>query len=162
MAACCVLLGRSRYYSIVISDYGTQNCSTLSGYYVTAPNLIGHGSRVSTDYSLSSIADDPRPYIEERNYSLIIGHSLGWLTVLVLSAQLSPSHQTTVILLEPPLQATEEIISLSNNVFSDACINPRTGRIPLLKILYGNAKMPFRGNSEHVCVSSTRYTTCFR
>ena len=47
----CILLGCSRYDSIaVFLVNGARRCSTLSGYFVTAPNLVGHGSRVSTDY----------------------------------------------------------------------------------------------------------------
>ena len=98
-------------------------CSTLSGYLVTAPNLIGHASRVSTDYHISSIVNDLRPYVEARNYSLIIGHSLGAVTALSLFPHLPPSHPTAIVLVDPPMQLTEETLDLLEGMIADSCTN---------------------------------------
>lgn len=92
---------------------------------MTAPNLVGHGFRVSTDYHLSSITEDLRPYLEARNYSLIMGHSLGALTALALSALLPQSYPTAIILVDPPLQLTPDATSVYESVFTESCTNPR-------------------------------------
>ncbi|KAF8556539.1 alpha/beta-hydrolase [Imleria badia] len=95
------------------------------GYLVTAPDLVGHVSRVSTNYRLSSIAQDLCPYLEEWNYSLIIGHSLGALAALALFAHFPPSHPTAIMLVDPPLQVATESIPFFDNLFSDSCANPK-------------------------------------
>ena len=126
MAPCCVLFGFPRCDPIIIVDYGASECSLLSGYFVTAPDLVGHGNRASPlDYRFSSIVEDLRPYIEARDYSLIIGHSVGALTALTLSAHLSRSHPTAIVLLDPALQATQETISFFEKLFADSCKNPK-------------------------------------
>ena len=107
------------------SRYSSPKYSTLSGYFVTAANLVGHGFRVSTEYRVSSIAEDLCPYLKARNYSLIIGHSLGALTALALFACLPPSYPTAIILVDPPMQPSSEKTSFYNNIFSDSCANPR-------------------------------------
>ena len=104
-------------------DHSAQKYSMLPGYLVTAPNLVGHGSRMSTDYRLSSIANDLRPYLAARNYSLIIGHSVGALATLGLFSHLPPSHPTAIILIDPPMQATPEKIQFQDHLFSDSCVN---------------------------------------
>ncbi|KAF8120359.1 Alpha/Beta hydrolase protein [Boletus edulis] len=103
--------------------HGVASAFAAQGYFVTAPNLIGHGSRVAIDYSLTSIAEDLRPYLEARNYSLIIGHSLGALTALALTAHLPPEHPTAIILVDPPLEIAAEKIPFFDNIFSESCAN---------------------------------------
>ena len=100
-------------------------CSTLSGYLVTAPNLIGHAPRVSFDYHINSIVDDLRPYIEARNYSLIIGHSLGAVTALSIFPHLPPSYPTSIILVDPPMQLTAETVDFLEGMIADSCINAK-------------------------------------
>ncbi|KAG9315423.1 Alpha/Beta hydrolase protein [Chiua virens] len=80
-------------------------CSLAAkGYFVTAPDLIGHGLRVSSDYGLTSVVEDLRPYLEARNYSLIIGHSFGVVVALSLFSHLPRSHPTAVLLIDPLTQ----------------------------------------------------------
>ena len=125
LAPCRILLGRSRYDSIsVLLVNGARRCS--SGYFVTAPNLVGHGSRVSTDYHFSSIAKDLRPYLEARNYSLVIGHSVGATTALSLFQHLPSSHPTAILLVDPPMQPTSTKFELLDNKLTDLCINVRS------------------------------------
>ncbi|KAG9315424.1 Alpha/Beta hydrolase protein [Chiua virens] len=99
------------------------------GYFVTAPNMLGHGLRVSTDYRISSFAEDLRPYLEERKYSLIIGHSLGGLTTLALFAHLPPSHPTAIVLVDPPMHVSKEVIDAAEAVFVDSCINVKPAKV---------------------------------
>ena len=90
---------------------------------MTAPNLIGHVSRVSTDYRLTSIAMDLRPYLDARDYSLIIGHSLGAATVLSLFPHRPQSHPTAVVLVDPPMQQTSEKLDFLDTMFTNSCLN---------------------------------------
>lgn len=101
----------------------------LSGYFVTAPNLIGHASRVATDYSLTSIVEDLRPYLAARHYSVIIGHSLGAVTALALHSHLSSSHPTAIVLVDPPLQLAPEKVRFFDTIFSDACTNIKSAEV---------------------------------
>ena len=122
LAPCRTLLGCSRYVSIaVLLVNGAQRCS--SGYFVTAPNLVGHGSRVATDYHFSSIAKDLCPYLEARSYSLVIGHSLGAITALSLFPRLPPSHPTALLLVDPPMQPTSGQFEFVERMFTDLCMN---------------------------------------
>ncbi|KIJ70200.1 hypothetical protein HYDPIDRAFT_23331 [Hydnomerulius pinastri MD-312] len=93
------------------------------GYLVTAPNLIGHGSRRSTDYRISSMAEDLRPYFSGRNYDLIMGHSLGGVTTMSLFPYLSQSHSTAIVLVDPPLHQGAEKIAVKSAIFSESCVN---------------------------------------
>ncbi|KAF8450401.1 Alpha/Beta hydrolase protein [Boletus edulis BED1] len=94
-----------------------------AGFLVTAPNLIGHGLRRATDYHMDLIVEDLRPYLSARNYDLIIGHSLGGVTVMSLFPHLSQSHPTAIILVDPPLQQGAEKIAVKDAIFSASCIN---------------------------------------
>jgi len=96
---------------------------------VTAPNLIGHGSRRSTDYHMSSITEDLHPYFSQRNYDLIMGHSLGGITIMSLFPYLSQSHPTAIVLVDPPLQVGSEVLTALDPVFSDLCINVRSAEV---------------------------------
>ncbi|KAH0833462.1 Alpha/Beta hydrolase protein [Lanmaoa asiatica] len=99
------------------------------GYLVTAPNLVGHESRVSTDYHFGSIVKDLYPYLEARNYSLIIGHSLGAVTALSLFPHLPPSHPTAILLVDPPMQHSPEKLDLVDRMFTDSCINVKPAEV---------------------------------
>ena len=89
-----------------------SRCLRLSGYFVTAPDLVGHGSRVSPDYHLSTIVQDLRPYLEARNYSLVIGHSLGACLALSLFSHLPASHPTAILLIDPAMKLSPELLDL--------------------------------------------------
>lgn len=95
----------------------------VPGYLVTAPNLVGHASRVSIDYSFSAVAQDLRPYIEARNYALIVGHSWGAATTLSLLPHLPASHPTTILLVDPPMQQSSEKLDFLDDMFTDACLH---------------------------------------
>lgn len=106
-----------------------QTCFVLPGYFVTSPNLVGHASRVATDYHLSAIAEDHRPYLAARDFSLIIGHSLGALTILALFSHLPRSHPTAILLVDPPMQRASERLDIMANVFTDLCTNAKSAEV---------------------------------
>lgn len=55
------------------------------GYYVVAPDLLGHGdAHRGTDYTIKAFAEDITPLLDEvKPLDLLIGHSLGRSAVLV-------------------------------------------------------------------------------
>lgn len=61
------LAAHGMYRTLHVLHHSVQRHSTFSGYFVTAPNLIWHAGRVSTDYHFNSIVNDLRPYLEARN-----------------------------------------------------------------------------------------------
>ncbi|KAF8120350.1 Alpha/Beta hydrolase protein [Boletus edulis] len=126
------------------------------GYFVTAPNLVGHVSRVATDYRLSAIAEDLRPYLEARSYSLIMGHSLGALVALALFAHLPPEYPTAVILVDPPLQITPEMIAIHKTVLSEPCANPKhADAYSVENPLWEREDCIFREFATHLCPVET-------
>lgn len=89
---------------------GVAQLLVAEGFFVVAPNLLGHGWRRGTDYRMSALAEDLRPYfIEDTSYDVIIGHSLGGTVALSLLPFLPKTKETTLILLDPPLEAGETI-----------------------------------------------------
>ena len=97
--------------------------SNLSGYFVTAPNLIRHGSRVSPDYHFNSIASDLRPYLDARHYTLVIGHSLGAAAVLSLFPHLPALYPTAIVLVDPPMQQGPDKLDFLDDMFTEFCVN---------------------------------------
>ena len=81
---------------------------------------------MSTDYHFSSIAKDLRPYLEARNYSLVIGHSVGAATALNLFAHLPALHPTAILLVDPPMEQGSEKLDFLDDMFTDSCINIKT------------------------------------
>ncbi|OJA13422.1 hypothetical protein AZE42_05780 [Rhizopogon vesiculosus] len=78
------------------------------GFFVIAPNLLGHAGRRGSDYRLSTLAEDLQPYFVKDTYDVIIGHSLGGAVALSLLPLLPEEKETTVILVDPPLEVTAE------------------------------------------------------
>ncbi|KAG1755984.1 hypothetical protein EDB19DRAFT_446047 [Suillus lakei] len=63
---------------------------------------------------MSTLAEDLRPYfVKDMSYDVIIGHSLGGTVALSLLSFLPKTKETTVILLDPPLEPTEEATQLT-------------------------------------------------
>ncbi|KAG1886559.1 Alpha/Beta hydrolase protein [Suillus subluteus] len=75
------------------------------GFFVVAPNLLGHAWRRGTDYRVSTLVEDLQPYfINDTTYDVVAGHSLGGTVALSLLQFLPKTKQATVILLDPPLE----------------------------------------------------------
>ncbi|KZP18759.1 alpha/beta-hydrolase [Athelia psychrophila] len=100
------------------------------GYYVVAPDLLGHGyaSRPSTtdgaEYTIAKLAANLKPLLPQSGkdapISLIIGHSLGCLVALDLLPSLSSKPR--VVLVDPSMEISPEIIS----VVRDDCVGSVT------------------------------------
>lgn len=84
---------------------GLAQLLVAEGFFVVAPNLLGHAWRRGTDYRMSTLAEDLRPYfMQDTSYDVIVGHSLGGPVTLSLLRFLPKTKQTAVILLDPPLE----------------------------------------------------------
>ncbi|KAG1896607.1 uncharacterized protein F5891DRAFT_1246677 [Suillus fuscotomentosus] len=73
---------------------GLAQLLVAEGFFVVAPNLLGHAWRRGTDYRVSTLAEDLRPYfIQDTSYD-----------ALSLLQFLPKTKETAVILLDPPLE----------------------------------------------------------
>lgn len=96
------------------------------GFFVVAPNLLGHAWRRATDYRVSSLVDDLQPYfIKDTFYDVVVGHSLGGTVALSLLHFLPKTKQTNVILLDPPLEI-EQTLEMHKSWFLNEVTNVRT------------------------------------
>lgn len=78
-----------------------------------APNLLGHAWRRGSDYRISILAEDLRPYFAMgMSYDVIIGHSLGGAVALSLLPFLPKKKGTTVILIDPALEISDEQLEM--------------------------------------------------
>ncbi|KAG0700621.1 Alpha/Beta hydrolase protein [Suillus ampliporus] len=110
------------------SSYSWEGLAQLlvaDGFFVVAPNLLGHAWRRGTDYRLSTLAEDLRPYMD-MSYDVIIGHSLGGSVALALMPFLPKTKETTIILLDPALEITAEQAEMISDMFSKAVAHVRT------------------------------------
>ncbi|KAG1753772.1 Alpha/Beta hydrolase protein [Suillus paluster] len=106
---------------------GVAQLLAAEGYFVVAPNLIGHAWRGGTDYRVSGFAEDLRQYFDmDTSYDVIIGHSLGGPVALSLLPFLPKTKETTVILLDPSLELTEEMVKVNKNRFLKEMMNVKT------------------------------------
>ncbi|KAG2043127.1 Alpha/Beta hydrolase protein [Suillus americanus] len=97
---------------------GIAKLLVAEGFFVVAPNLLGHAWRRGTDYRVSTLAEDLRPYFAvDMSYDVIIGHSLGGLVTVSLLPFLPKTKETTVILVDPPLELTTEQFQQGKNKF---------------------------------------------
>ncbi|KAG1820464.1 alpha beta-hydrolase [Suillus subaureus] len=97
---------------------GIAQLLVAEGFFVVAPNLLGHAWRRGTDYRVSTLAEDLRPYFAmDMSYDVIIGHSLGGLVTLSLLPFLPKTKETTIILADPPLELTAEQFQQGKNRF---------------------------------------------
>ncbi|OAX35322.1 alpha beta-hydrolase [Rhizopogon vinicolor AM-OR11-026] len=97
------------------------------GFFVVAPNLIGHAWRRGSDYRMSVFAEDLRSYFGmDTSYDVIMGHSLGGPIVLSLLPFLPKNKETTVILVDPVLELSEERLERSQKQFLNDIMNVKT------------------------------------
>ncbi|KAG2152887.1 Alpha/Beta hydrolase protein [Suillus clintonianus] len=106
---------------------GIAQLLVAKGFFVVAPNLLGHAWRRGTNYSMSALAEDLRPYfVMDTSYDVIMGHSLGGIVTLSLLPFLPKAKETTVILLDPTLELTEETFEIHRKWFGKEVTNVRT------------------------------------
>ncbi|KAG1775577.1 Alpha/Beta hydrolase protein [Suillus placidus] len=106
---------------------GIAQLLAADGFFVVAPNLLGHAWRRSTDYRVSNIAEDLRSYFAMgTSYDVIIGHSFGGPVTLALLPFLPKTHDTTVILLDPALELTDEKIKMNTQLVINEMARIRT------------------------------------
>ncbi|KAG2360534.1 Alpha/Beta hydrolase protein [Suillus spraguei] len=98
---------------------GLAQLLVAEGFFVVAPNLLAHAGRQgNTDYRISAFAEDLRPYfVMGTSYDVIIGHSFGGAVAVSLLPFLPNKKETTVILLDPGLEFTEEQNKMNLNLF---------------------------------------------
>ncbi|KAG2112811.1 Alpha/Beta hydrolase protein [Suillus cothurnatus] len=105
---------------------GVAQLLVAEGFFVVAPNLLGHAWRRGTDYRVSTLAEDLRPYfINDTSYDVVIGRSLGGTVALSLLPFLPKTKETAVILLDPPLEM-EGTIEVDKSQFLSAVANVKT------------------------------------
>ncbi|KAG0693395.1 Alpha/Beta hydrolase protein [Suillus ampliporus] len=106
---------------------GIAQLLAAEGFFVVAPNLLGHAWRRGTDYRVSAFVEDLRSYfVMDTSYDVIIGHSLGGTVALSLLPFLPKTKETTVILVDPALEPTEEITEMVKNMLLNEVANVRT------------------------------------
>lgn len=108
---------------------GIAQLLVAEGFFVIAPNLLGHGGRRCTNYRISDFAEDLQPYFAlDMSYDVIIGHSFGCLVTLSLLPFLPQTKEATVILIDPALELTEAQFTSYQNVFLHWTTNVLTAK----------------------------------
>ena len=98
-----------------------------SGFFVVAPNLLGHAWRRGNDYSVSALAEDLRPYfIMDISYDVIIGHSMGGAVTLSLLPFLPKHKEITLILVDPAIEISEERLRVNELLFMEEVTRIKT------------------------------------
>ncbi|KAG0702371.1 Alpha/Beta hydrolase protein [Suillus ampliporus] len=106
---------------------GIAQSLAAEGFFVVAPNLLGHGWRQGTDYRVSAFAEDLRQYfVMDTSYDVIIAHSFGGPVALSLLPFLPKTKETTIILVDPVLEVAEEKLKTNKNWFLNEMTNVRT------------------------------------
>ena len=95
------------------------------GYFVVAPNLLSHGFRRGTDFSVGNLAKVIQPYFLNTHYDIVIGHSLGGAVLAELLPFLAQRRPISAILVDPALEATPDFIDTLKRRISDAIANVR-------------------------------------
>lgn len=103
-----------------------------AGYFVTAPDLLGHGNaRRSSDYTIATLTEELRPLFttpgsDDHPYHIVIGHSLGGIVASALLPILKSTRPVHVVLVDPPLEQTPELVAFYRKHFGDVVRNPKT------------------------------------
>ncbi|KAG1809665.1 Alpha/Beta hydrolase protein [Suillus subaureus] len=105
---------------------GVAQLLVAEGFFVVAPNLLGHAWRRGTDFRMSALAEDLRLYfINDMSYDVVVGHSLGGIVALSLLQFLPKTKEATVILVDPPLDI-ESTAEIYKSWFLDEIANVKT------------------------------------
>ncbi|KAI6100009.1 Alpha/Beta hydrolase protein [Pisolithus croceorrhizus] len=93
------------------------------GYFVVAPNLIGHGFRTGTDFRMATVARDLHPYLAHADYDVIIAHSWGSAVVATLLSSLPRSRPTSLVLVDPSLEFPPEFVKAIKEEWANSVAN---------------------------------------
>ncbi|KAI5983875.1 alpha beta-hydrolase [Pisolithus marmoratus] len=94
-----------------------------AGYFVVAPNLIGHGFRAGSDFRMATMAKDLHSYLAHVDYDVIIAHSLGSTVVAALLLSLPRSRSTSLVLVDPSLEFSPEFVKAVKEEWADSVAN---------------------------------------
>lgn len=103
-----------------------------TGYFVTAPDLLGHGNaRRSSDYTIAALAQELWPLLKTAGgnnhpYHIVVGHSLGGLVASALLHLLKSTQSVHVVLVDPPLEQNTDSVAFFRKMFGDHVRNPKT------------------------------------
>ncbi|OAX40308.1 alpha beta-hydrolase [Rhizopogon vinicolor AM-OR11-026] len=105
---------------------GIAQLLAADGFFVVAPNLLGHAWRRSSDYSVSRLAEDLRSYfVMGTSYDVIIGHSLGGAVALSLLPFLPPK-KVTIVLVDPAIEVPDEQLDIHQELFVKDVVSLKT------------------------------------
>jgi len=117
-------------HGLTASSHSWEDVAQLlvaEGFFVIAPNLLGHGYRRGSDYRMSVLAEDLQPYFAmDTSYDVIIGHSVGATVALALLPFLPKEKETTVILVDPPLEISDEQLKINKATVLNEMTNVKT------------------------------------
>ncbi|KAH0828839.1 Alpha/Beta hydrolase protein [Lanmaoa asiatica] len=131
-------------------------------YFVIAPDLLGHGNaRRSSDYTVGALAEELRPFFttaggNDHPFHVVVGHSLGGLVASALFPLLKSAQTVQVVLVDPPLELTPELVAHFRKLFHDNLRNPKTPEAYLQESpLWTREDAIFRSLSERLCDVAT-------
>ncbi|KAG1779989.1 Alpha/Beta hydrolase protein [Suillus placidus] len=106
---------------------GLAQLLAAEGFFVVAPNLLGHAWRRGSDFRMCSYAKDLLPYFaNDTSYDVIMGHSLGGPVALELLPFLPTKKETAIILVDPALDFNEAQAVAAINYLSQETMTART------------------------------------
>ena len=103
-----------------------------AGYFVTAPDLLGHGSaRRGSDYTIAALAEELRPFFSapggnDHPYHIVVGHSLGGIVASAILPLLKSIRPVPVVLVDPPFEQTPGSLAFHRKLFGDRVRYPKT------------------------------------
>jgi pimeloyl-ACP methyl ester carboxylesterase len=107
-------------------------CALSTGYFVTAPDLLGHGlAKRSSVYTITAMAEELLPLLKARGggdhpYDVIIGHSLGGLVAAALLPHLASARPFRVVLIDPPFEVPPDRVAVDSREMAEVIRNPPT------------------------------------
>ncbi|KAI9570440.1 Alpha/Beta hydrolase protein, partial [Boletus coccyginus] len=146
------IMGSSRSWHRIAQEFASR------GYFVTAPDLLGHGNaRRSSDYTIAALAEELWPLFttaggNDHPYHVVVGHSLGGIVAAALFPLLKSTRPVRVILVDPPLEVFPESTAFYRKLFGDMTRNPKTPEAYLKEFpLWTKEDAIFYSMSLHLC-----------